>query len=36
MPTTVTARTGRNITTLFLAHLPRFQAHARFAFRRVG
>ena len=37
MPTTsVTPRTGPSITALFLAHLPRFEAHARFAFRRVG
>jgi hypothetical protein len=37
VPTTsVTPRTGRSITAVFLAHLPRFEAHARFAFRRVG
>jgi hypothetical protein len=37
VPTTsVTPRTGPSITALFLAHLPRFLAHARFAFRRVG
>jgi DNA-directed RNA polymerase specialized sigma24 family protein len=36
MPTTVMPRTGRSVTALFLAHLPRFEAHARFAFRRVG
>ena len=37
MPTTsVTPPTGPSVTALFLAHLPRFQAHARFAFRRVG
>jgi DNA-directed RNA polymerase specialized sigma24 family protein len=36
MPTTVTPRTGRSITALFLAHLSRFEAHAWFAFRRVG
>jgi hypothetical protein len=34
--TTVTPRTGPSVTALFLAQLPRFQAHARFAFRRVG
>ena len=32
--TTVTPRTG--VTARFLAHLPRFESHARFAFRRVG
>ena len=46
MPNTVTSQTGataaltpptgRSISALFLAHLPRFLAHARFAFRRVG
>jgi hypothetical protein len=37
MPTTsVTPRTGPSVTALFLAHRPRFEAHARFAFRRVG
>jgi hypothetical protein len=36
VPTTVTPRTGRSVTAVFLAHLPRFEAHARFAFRRVG
>jgi hypothetical protein len=36
MPTTRTPRRGRSVTALFLAHLPRFLAHARFAFRRVG
>jgi hypothetical protein len=35
MPTTVTTRTGRSVTAVFLAHLPRFEAHARFTFRRV-
>src|SRR5262249_19238696 len=35
MPTTVTLPVGANVTALFLAHLPRFEAHARFAFRRV-
>jgi hypothetical protein len=34
--TTVTPRTGRSVTAVFLAHLPRFLAHAHFAFRRVG
>jgi hypothetical protein len=32
----LTPPTGRSISALFLAHLPRFLAHARFAFRRVG
>jgi hypothetical protein len=36
MPTTLTPRTGRSLTARFLTHLPRFEAHARFAFRRVG
>jgi hypothetical protein len=36
MPTTVTPRTGASVTALFQAHLPRFLAHARFAFRRLG
>jgi hypothetical protein len=36
VPNTVTPPTGVSATTLFLAHLPRFEAHARFAFRRVG
>jgi hypothetical protein len=36
MPTTRTPRTGRNVTAVFLTHLPRFKAHARVAFRRVG
>jgi hypothetical protein len=37
MPTTsVTPRTGPSVTAVFLAHLSRFEAHARFAFRRVG
>jgi hypothetical protein len=34
VPNTVTPRTG--VTARFLAHLPRFEAHARFAFRRLG
>jgi DNA-directed RNA polymerase specialized sigma24 family protein len=34
VPTTVKSPAG--ITAVFLAHLPRFEAHARFAFRRVG
>jgi hypothetical protein len=34
--TTVTPRTDRSVTATFLAHLPRFEAHARFTFRRVG
>jgi hypothetical protein len=34
--TTVTPRTGRSVTAVFLAQLPRFEAHARFAFRRLG
>jgi hypothetical protein len=36
VPTTLTPRTGPRVTAVFLAHLPRFLAHARFAFRRVG
>jgi hypothetical protein len=36
VPTTVTPRTGRSVTAQFLKNLPRFEAHARFAFRRVG
>jgi hypothetical protein len=36
VPTTLTPRNGRSITAVFLAQLPRFLAHARFAFRRVG
>jgi hypothetical protein len=36
VPTTVTPRTGVSVTAVFLAHLPRFEAHARFAFRRLG
>jgi DNA-directed RNA polymerase specialized sigma24 family protein len=37
VPTTsVTPRTGPSVTTTFLKHLPRFEAHARFAFRRLG
>jgi hypothetical protein len=36
VPTTLTPRTGRSVTATFLKHLPRFEAHARFAFRRVG
>src|SRR5262249_53162946 len=37
VPTTpVTPRTGPSVTAVFLGHLPRFLAHARFAFRRVG
>jgi hypothetical protein len=36
VPTTVTPRIGRSVTAVFLTHLPRFEAHARFAFRRVG
>jgi hypothetical protein len=36
MPNTVTPRTGASVTATFLAQLPRFEAHARFAFRRVG
>ena len=34
--TTVTPRTGPSVTAVFLAHLSRFEAHARFAFRRLG
>jgi hypothetical protein len=34
MSTTVKSPVG--ISARFLAHLPRFEAHARFAFRRVG
>jgi hypothetical protein len=34
--TAVTPHVGVSLTDLFLAHLPRFEAHARFAFRRVG
>jgi hypothetical protein len=34
--TTVTPRTGASVTARFLAQLPRFEAHARFAFRRLG
>jgi hypothetical protein len=36
MSTTLTPRTGGSVTAVFLAHLPRFEAHAHFAFRRVG
>jgi DNA-directed RNA polymerase specialized sigma24 family protein len=36
MPNTLTPRTGGTVTALFQAHLPRFVACARFAFRRVG
>jgi DNA-directed RNA polymerase specialized sigma24 family protein len=36
VPTSVTPPTGVSVTAAFLAHLPRFLAHARFAFRRVG
>jgi DNA-directed RNA polymerase specialized sigma24 family protein len=36
VPTTLTPPTGVTVTDLFLAQLPRFEAHARFAFRRVG
>jgi DNA-directed RNA polymerase specialized sigma24 family protein len=36
VPHTDTPRTGRSVTELFLAALPRFLAHARFAFRRVA
>jgi hypothetical protein len=36
MPTTLTPRTGRSVTATFLKHLPRFEAHDRIAFRRVG
>jgi hypothetical protein len=36
VPTTVTPRTSRSVTATFLKHLPRFEAHARFAFRRLG
>ena len=32
----ITPPTGASATARFLAHLPRFEAHARFAFRRVG
>jgi hypothetical protein len=32
----ITPPVGASVTALFLAHLPRFEAHARFAFRRVG
>jgi hypothetical protein len=32
----LTPPTGASVTALFLAHLPRFLAHARFSFRRVG
>jgi hypothetical protein len=34
--TTVKPRTGPSVTAVFLVHLPRFEAHARFAFRRLG
>jgi hypothetical protein len=36
VPTTITPRTGPSVTAVFLAQLPRFEAHARFAFRRVS
>jgi hypothetical protein len=36
VPDTVWTPVGVTVTDLFLAHLPRFLAHARFAFRRVG
>ena len=36
MLNTVTPPVGASVTALFPAHLPRFEAHARFAFRRVG
>jgi DNA-directed RNA polymerase specialized sigma24 family protein len=36
VPTTVAPRTGRSVTAVFLAHLPRCLALARFAFHRVG
>jgi hypothetical protein len=36
VPNTLTTRTGRSVTAVFLAHLPRFEAHARFAFHRVA
>jgi DNA-directed RNA polymerase specialized sigma24 family protein len=36
VPNIVTPPVGVTVTDLFLAHLPRFEAHARFAFRRLG